>query len=64
MMTATMHMDMMMAMTPEEMKTAMAMTAEEKAAATTTAEASMMKLMDACKARPDGTVMDAAKPAM
>ena len=44
MMTATMHMDMMMAMTPEEMKTAMAMTAEQKAAHMAEMEKAMMAM--------------------
>ena len=83
MMTATQHMDMVMAMTDEERTAAMAMTDEEKTAKmtemdsamaamteeqkTTAAEttgASMTKMMEACKAMPDGTVMDAAKAAM
>lgn len=44
MMTATMNMDMMMAMTPAEMKTAMAMTAEEKAAHMAKMEKAMMAM--------------------
>lgn len=61
-----------MAMTAEEkaakmteMETAMAaMTDDEKTAATTKTTESMTKMMEACKAMPDGTVMDAAKAAM
>lgn len=61
-----------MAMTPEEktakmteMETAMAaMTDAEKTAATTKTTESMTMMMQACKAMPDGTVLDAAKAAM
>lgn len=61
-----------MAMTPEqktakmtEMQSKMAaMTAEEKTAATTKATESMKKMVEACKAKPDGTVMDAVKGTM
>jgi hypothetical protein len=61
-----------MAMTDEEkaakqveMETAMAaMTEDEKTAATAATEASMAKMVEACTAAPDGTVMDAAKAAM
>ena len=61
-----------MAMTAEE-KTAMmaemdtataAMTDDEKTAATAKTEMSMTKMMEACKAMPDGTAADAAKAAM
>jgi hypothetical protein len=44
MMTATMRMGMLMAMTPAEMKTAMAMTAEEKAAHMAEMEKAMMAM--------------------
>lgn len=61
-----------MAMTAEEkaakmteMETAMmAMTAEQKTAAEATTKMSMDKMMAACTAMPDGTVMDAAKAPM
>lgn len=61
-----------MAMTAEEKATKMsemnnaqaAMTDDEKTAAKGATEASMAKLMEACKAMPDGTVMDAAKAKM
>ncbi len=61
-----------MAMTAEEkaakmteMETSMAaMSDDEKAAATAKTTESMTKMMEACKAMPDGTVMDAAKAAM
>ena len=61
-----------MAMTDEE-KTAMmaehdaamaAMTAEETATAMAATETMMGDIMTACAAMPDGTVMDAMKPAM
>ena len=83
MMTATQHLDAMMAMSPEEQTAAGAMTAEEKSAkmaemdsamasmtdeqkatAKTTTDASIAKIMAACTANPDGTVMDAAKAPM
>jgi hypothetical protein len=58
-----------MAMTAEEKTAKMAendaamaaMTDEQKATATTATEASMAKMAEACKAMPDGTVMDAVK---
>ena len=61
-----------MAMTAEEkaakmaeMDSAMAsMTDEQKATAKTATDASMAKMMAACTAKPDGTVMDAAKAPM
>ena len=61
-----------MAMTAEEktakmaeMDTAMAtMSDDEKATATKATDESMAKMMEACKAKPDGTVADAAKAAM
>jgi hypothetical protein len=61
-----------MAMTAEEkaakmaeMDSAMAaMTEDEKTAAMAKTTESMTKMTEACKAKPDGTVMDAAKAAM
>lgn len=45
-------------------KTMAAMTAEQKTTADTATTASMAKMQAACTAKPDGTVMDAAKAAM
>lgn len=48
-----------------EMETAMAaMTAEEKTKADAATTESMAKMQAACTAKPEGTVMDAAKAAM
>ena len=68
MMSATMKMDMVMAMTPEEMKTAMAMTAEQKAALMAEMEKAMMAMTAEQKATATTTaeasmmkMMDACK---
>lgn len=61
-----------MAMTAEETAakkaerdaTMMSMTPEQKTAAETTTKTSMEKMMAACAAMPDGTVIDAAKAPM
>lgn len=61
-----------MAMTAEEKTAKMAemdaamtaMTDDQKTTAAEATEASMAKMAEACKAAPDGTVMDAAKAAM